>query len=122
MAELDGAFKFSETGNSEILNEWLLKAIANKYEPAYPALERFLTSMGRRKFLKPLYTELARTPEGLEMARRIYQKARPSYHSVSYNTVERDIEVGQVMRNNRIYIRACAVLPFRGKIIDSVGR
>ncbi|HEY7911029.1 MAG TPA: M1 family metallopeptidase [Blastocatellia bacterium] len=88
MAELDAAFKFSETGNSEILNEWLLKAIGSKYEAAYPALERFLTSMGRRKFLKPLYTELAKTPAGLEMARRIYEKARPTYHSVSYNTVD----------------------------------
>ncbi|MCI0488039.1 MAG: M1 family metallopeptidase [Blastocatellia bacterium] len=88
MAELDAAFKFSNTGNSEILNAWLMHAISNKYELAYPSLERFLTSMGRRKFLKPLYTELAKTPEGLEMAREIYRKARPTYHSVSYNTVD----------------------------------
>jgi leukotriene A-4 hydrolase/aminopeptidase len=95
MAELDSAYKFSETGNSEILNEWLLKAIGSKYEAAYPALERFLTSMGRRKFLKPLYTELAKTPAGLEMARRIYQKARPTYHSVSYNTVDDILNQGK---------------------------
>jgi leukotriene A-4 hydrolase/aminopeptidase len=95
MAELDAAFKFSETGNSEILNEWLLKAIGSKYEAAYPALERFLTSMGRRKFLKPLYTELAKTPAGLEMARRIYEKARPTYHSVSYNTVDDILKWGK---------------------------
>jgi hypothetical protein len=44
--------------------------------------------MGRRKFLKPLYTELAKTPEGLEMARRIYAKARPSYHPVAYTTID----------------------------------
>ena len=44
--------------------------------------------MGRRKFLKPLYTEMAKTPEGLEMARNIYQKARPTYHYVSVNTVD----------------------------------
>jgi hypothetical protein len=95
MAELDSAFKFSQTGNSEILNEWLLKAIASKYEAAYPALERFLTSMGRRKFLKPLYTELAKTPAGLEMARKIYEKARPAYHSVSYNTVDEILKWGK---------------------------
>lgn len=88
MAELDGAFEFSDTGNSEILNEWLLRVIAARYKPAYPALETFLTAMGRRKFLKPIYTELAKTPEGMEMAREIYKKARPTYHSVSYNTVD----------------------------------
>ena len=88
MQELDGAFNFTNTGNSEILNVWLLAAIQNKYEAAYPALEKFLTGMGRRKFLKPLYTELAKSPEGTEMARNIYAKARPTYHPVSYTTID----------------------------------
>jgi hypothetical protein len=88
MAELDAAFKFSESGNAEILHAWLLRVIARQYKPAYPALEKFLTSMGRRKFLKPLYTELAKTPEGMELARRIYARARPSYHPVSYATID----------------------------------
>lgn len=88
MAELDAAFKFTGTGNAEILNAWLLRAIATQYKPAYPALEKSLTSMGRRKFLKPLYTELAKTPEGLELARRIYAKARPTYHPVAYTTID----------------------------------
>jgi leukotriene A-4 hydrolase/aminopeptidase len=88
MADLDAAFKLTESGNSEILSAWLLLAIPNRYEPAYPALDRFLTSMGRRKFLKPLYEELAKTPEGTEMALRIYKKARAGYHSVSRNTVD----------------------------------
>jgi hypothetical protein len=88
MAALDAAFNLSQSGNSEILTEWLMHAIRNRYEPAYPALERFLASMGRRKFLKPLYAELAKSPEGTEMALRIYEKARPGYHSVSRNTID----------------------------------
>ena len=88
MAELDAAFKFTESGNSEILHEWLLKAIDRQYEPAYDALERFLLRQGRRKFLKPLYQKLAETPEGLERAKRIYAKARPTYHAVSYRTID----------------------------------
>ncbi|HSE39566.1 MAG TPA: M1 family metallopeptidase, partial [Acidobacteriota bacterium] len=88
MSELDSTFQFSSSGNAEILNEWLLHVIASKYSPAYPALEKFLTSQGRRKFLKPLYTELAKTPEGLELAKKIYRKARPTYHYVSVNTID----------------------------------
>lgn len=88
MAELDSAFHFSETGNAEVLQEWLLHVINSKYKPAYPVMEKFLTNMGRRKFLKPLYTELAKTPEGLEFARNVYKKARPTYHSVSVNTID----------------------------------
>lgn len=88
MAKLDAAFGFSDSGNSEILAAWLLLAIDRDYEPADPALERFLTSQGRRKFLKPLYEELAKTEEGMERARAIYAQARPGYHSVSTGTID----------------------------------
>ncbi|HYH47228.1 MAG TPA: leukotriene A4 hydrolase C-terminal domain-containing protein, partial [Thermoanaerobaculia bacterium] len=44
--------------------------------------------VGRRKFLKPLYTELAKTPAGAERALRIYRQARPGYHSVSQQTID----------------------------------
>ncbi|HYN20596.1 MAG TPA: M1 family metallopeptidase [Thermoanaerobaculia bacterium] len=88
MAALDEAFEFTTSGNSEILDAWLVLAIQNRYERAYPALEQFLIGIGRRKFLKPLYEELAKTPEGTERALRIYKKARPGYHSVSRATVD----------------------------------
>jgi leukotriene A-4 hydrolase/aminopeptidase len=88
LADLDAAFGFTKSGNSEILFAWLMRAIVNKYDVAYPALENFLTSQGRRKFLKPLYTELARTAEGKQMAKKIYQKARPGYHFVAYTTID----------------------------------
>ncbi|HEX9941715.1 MAG TPA: M1 family metallopeptidase [Thermoanaerobaculia bacterium] len=88
MADLDAVFHFSDTGNSEVLSAWLMKVVDSRYEPAYPALERFLTTVGRRKYLKPLYTEMAKTPEGAELALRIYEKARPGYHSVSQNTID----------------------------------
>jgi leukotriene-A4 hydrolase len=88
LVDLDAQFHFSDTGNSEILHEWLMQAIQHGYEPAYPALERFLLRQGRRKFLKPLYAKLAETPEGKERARAIYAKARPMYHAVSYRTID----------------------------------
>ncbi len=88
MEELDAAFKFTESGNSEIQSEWFQHAIASRYIKAYPALEKFLMSVGRRKFLKPIYGELAKTPEGKAMAKEIYKKARPGYHAVSYQTID----------------------------------
>jgi hypothetical protein len=89
MEELDRAFHLSASGNSEITNEWLLLAIASHYEPAYPRLEEFLTSMGRQKFLKPLYEALVRTPEGRARALAIYRKARPGYHPIAVATVDK---------------------------------
>ncbi|HKR63527.1 MAG TPA: M1 family metallopeptidase, partial [Thermoanaerobaculia bacterium] len=93
MKELDATFHFTDSGNSEILHEWLMQAIEHDYKPAYDALERFLLKQGRRKFLKPLYEKLAKTPEGFERARRIYEKARPMYHAVSYRTIDQILKI-----------------------------
>jgi len=88
MRELDDAFRLSRSGNSEITFQWLMMSVRNGYEPAYGRLEQFLTSMGRRKFLQPLYTELVKTPQGKERALRIYRKARPTYHPIAVATVD----------------------------------
>ena len=89
MAKLDQAFGFSRSGNSEVLAAWLLHAIRHNYQPAYPALENFLTTVGRRKFLTPLYQELIKTPTGKDRAMVIYAKARPNYHFVAINTLDK---------------------------------
>jgi leukotriene-A4 hydrolase len=88
LTELDRAFGFTESGNSEILTAWLLVAIANEYRAADAAVEEFLTTVGRRKFLDPLYRALAATPEGKARALEIYRRARPGYHSVSTGTID----------------------------------
>ena len=75
MAELDEAFHLTQSGNSEIAFQWLMMSIKNQYESAYPRLEEFLMTIGRRKFIKPLYEELAKTPEGKERALAIYRRA-----------------------------------------------
>jgi hypothetical protein len=92
MADLDRAFDLTASGNSEVLFAWLLLSIKNGYEPAYPALERFLATVGRRKFLRPLYQELAKTPAGMERALRVYERAREGYHAVSRQTVDRILD------------------------------
>ncbi len=88
LAELDGEFQLTETGNSEILSQWLIMGIKNGYQPAYPRVREFLTSMGRRKFLRPIYEALAATPAGRERALSIYREARPGYHPISASTID----------------------------------
>ena len=94
MAQLDARFHFSDSGNSEILSAWLEKSIDTRYKAAYPAIERFLTTQGRRKFLKPLYEKLASHPEDVQFAKKIYAKARPTYHPVSQATIDGILKFG----------------------------
>ncbi|GAA4024407.1 M1 family metallopeptidase [Sphingomonas swuensis] len=78
---LERSFGLNETGNNEVLFAWLTLAVANRYQPAVPALERFLTAQGRRKFVRPLIKTLAEDRSwGRPIAVRVYRQARPLYH------------------------------------------
>jgi leukotriene-A4 hydrolase len=88
MAELDNAFHLTRSGNSEIAFQWLLMSIRNRYEPANARLEEFLMTIGRRKFIKPLYEELAKTPEGKARAMAIYRRARATYHPIAVTSID----------------------------------
>ena len=92
MAELDRAFNLTRSGNSEVAFQWLLMSIRNRYEPARSRLEEFLLSVGRRKFIRPLYQELAKTPEGKQRACDIYRRARPTYHPIAVTSIDADLK------------------------------
>lgn len=89
LTALDEARDFTDSGNSEILAAWLAIAIAADYQPAMPRLKQFLLEVGRRKFLVPLYKALLAAPNGKARAMAIYRQARPRYHSVSTNTLDK---------------------------------
>ncbi|MEM7053956.1 MAG: leukotriene A4 hydrolase C-terminal domain-containing protein, partial [Pseudomonadota bacterium] len=95
MAELDAEFDLTHSDNVEILYLWLVRSIETRYEPGIERLEQFLLDVGRNKFIRPLYQELADTDWGRDWAIEIYQRARPGYHSLTRQAAERvlDIEV-----------------------------
>ena len=87
MAELDEAFGFTQSGNSEIKAAWFEKVIPNNYNGLGNTVEEFLVEVGRRKFLTPIYKALLKSDGGLSAAKAIYVKARPNYHAVSAETM-----------------------------------
>jgi len=89
LAELRSTFDLSSDSNAEIALAWLQLVIRAGYEPAYPDLERYLTQTGRWRYVSTLFTDLARTPAGLELGRRIYAKAKAGYHASIREEVER---------------------------------
>ncbi|MFT5511791.1 MAG: leukotriene-A4 hydrolase [Bacteroidia bacterium] len=88
VAELDRVFGLTNSGNNEILCDWFQHCIAVNYEPGYPNIATFLKSVGRRKFLSPLYEALAKTEEGKAWAKEVYVEAKPGYHAVSSNSID----------------------------------
>jgi hypothetical protein len=87
LASLDRTFALTRSGNAEILVEWLTVGIAARYAPALRRAESFLKSVGRRRFLIPLYRALLESGE-VERARTIYAAAKPGYHAIARRTLE----------------------------------
>jgi aminopeptidase N len=89
LTELDKRFGLTDRGNSEISLQWLLIAIRNQYTPANERLKSYLTTIGRRKLVLPLYKALLATPAGRQRAEAIYANARPGYHPITVDSVDR---------------------------------
>jgi leukotriene-A4 hydrolase len=89
LADLEATLNLRQEGNAEVLYSWLQIAVQHRYQPAVPTLEKFLTTMGRRKFVLPLFASLwAEGDWGRPIATRIYAQARPGYHPVTTNSVD----------------------------------
>jgi aminopeptidase N len=88
LAALDAAFKLTAATNSEIAFRWYMAGIRAGYEPVFEPLERFLVTVGRRKFVKPLFEALWAVPARREFATRVYGEARPRYHPVTQAAVD----------------------------------
>jgi len=90
LAKLDKDFGLSASGNNEILFAWLNLALQNRYDPAVALAENFLGTVGRRKFVAPLFETLMEQGEwGIPLAKRIYSQTRGGYHSVTTGTVDK---------------------------------
>ena len=90
LAALDDTLGLSEAGNNEVLFLWLELALANRYDPAVPRAEKFLSEIGRAKFVRPLFAVLMEQGEwGRPIAKRIYAQTRDGYHAVTRGGVDR---------------------------------
>lgn len=85
---LDGALHLTARGNYEILVEWLTIAAGSDYAPVFPRVREVLTTVGRMKYLRPLYGALGRHPRTRALAKEIYAAAAPTYHVLSRRAVE----------------------------------
>lgn len=93
LAELDAALKLTSSKNAYVQSAWFDLAIANRYEPVVPALQEYLTRVGRNLLVTPLYRGLKAQGEwGTPIAQRIFEEAKPGYHPVTVGAVTRILE------------------------------
>ena len=84
---LDAAYHLT-TGNAEILMHWLPLLIGADVERAAPVIESYLTTVGRRRMVRPVYVALmAKSDRWRALARSIFAKAAPLYHPLTRDTI-----------------------------------
>lgn len=80
---LDDEFGLTARRNLEVCNAWLVLAAASGYEPARPRIREVLTSVGRMRYLKPLYRALAARKDSVDFAREVFAEAEAGYHAIA---------------------------------------
>jgi aminopeptidase N len=88
LKELDQAFGLARTGNNEVAFRFYLAAVKAGYDVRAP-LKSFLLSVGRKKFVLPLYTALLKNPADRDWALALYKEARPHYHPDTQKAVDK---------------------------------
>lgn len=89
LIDLDKAFALTKNTNNEIAHSWLMIAVRNNYQPAWPRLEEYLLTIGRNKLVKPLYQTLSQTKEGKAFGKRVFNQAKSGYHPLTVKMNEK---------------------------------
>ena len=84
---LDATFNFSTWGNSEVMAEWFVLNIHRENRVIRPAIEKFISKVGRRKYLLPIYKALVSNPEDKLWAKKVFDNSKAYYHAVSRNSI-----------------------------------
>lgn len=89
LKELDLTFGLGKSRNNEIAFRFYRASINAGYRDIRAPLEAFLMSVGRQKFVVPLYTALRAKPEDKAFADTVYKKARERYHPATQTSVDK---------------------------------
>ena len=89
LKELDGAFHLSHSGNKELAFRFFRASIKAGNTTIRPQLDQFLMSVGRQKFVVPLYTALMKSSADRDWAKAVYARAHDRYHPVTQKAVDK---------------------------------
>ena len=91
LKELDQAFGFGTSGNKEIAFRFYRASINAGYRGIRDPLNAFLMSVGRQRFVVPLYAALRKQPDDKAWAEGVYKKARERYHPLTQKSVDKQM-------------------------------
>ena len=87
-AELDQRFALTKSANMEVCVSWLQVALHAGHALALPRAQEVLATVGRMKYLKPLYRALMDRPATRDLARTLFAENAIGYHPIARAVIE----------------------------------
>jgi len=84
---LDARWSLTASRNAEVLVSWLVLACESGYDAVLPRVAEVLATVGRTKYVKPLYRALAGRAETRDRARAWFERNRATYHPITQQVV-----------------------------------
>lgn len=91
LKELDQAFGLGKTGNNEVAFRFYRASVKAGYRDIRAPLKAFLMSVGRQKFVVPLYAALLKDPDDKAWAIAVYKEAHARYHPATQKSVDKQM-------------------------------
>jgi aminopeptidase N len=91
LKELDQKFGLAKTANNEVAFRFYRASIKAGYRDVRAPLHAFLMSVGRQKFVVPLYAALLKNPGDKAWAIAAFKEARPRYHPATQASVDKQM-------------------------------
>jgi leukotriene-A4 hydrolase len=98
VAALDARFQLTQSRNYDVLEKWLTRAIGVGHAPGLVRAEEVLASVGRMKYLRPLYRALAERSESRDLAHEWFARFEPRYHPIARDVVRHVLAVADGTR------------------------
>lgn len=89
---LDQHFNLSNTSNAEIAMVWYVLSIEQNYLVPEKNMFQFLSSVGRMKFLEPIYEALKNSEHYKGNVATIFERNKPYYHPLTVKSIQQILQ------------------------------
>ncbi|KAJ3285879.1 putative leukotriene A-4 hydrolase (LTA-4 hydrolase) (Leukotriene A(4) hydrolase) [Borealophlyctis nickersoniae] len=93
LKSIDAAYDLTPVKNAEIRFRWQWLCLMADYEDIFGEVVAFITSVGRMKFVRPLYRQLSKCKNGAQLARKTFLEHRSFYHPICATMVAKDLGI-----------------------------
>jgi leukotriene-A4 hydrolase len=92
LTQVDADYKTTDDADPEVKQRWLPAGLILGYTPAFEASHTWVSSMGRCKYLTPIYVALEGSGQH-DLGVTWYNENLDFYHPVAITTVARDLNL-----------------------------